>query len=69
MKNTENYQRWLADPWAGPWRKSGYNPKSNYSVIKLVPAAETGRPADLAGWALLFVPFFAVVVAALLGLL
>jgi len=68
-KNTEAYQRWLADPGAAPWRKSGYNPKSNYGMLKLGSAAEAGYPEDAAGWVMIFFPFVAVAVAALLGLL
>lgn len=62
-KDTENYQRWLVDPGANPWRKSGYNPRANYGMLKLVD----GLPLDAGGWLMILFPFVAVGVAALLG--
>jgi len=54
MSRDVNYERWQNDPGANPWHKSGYNPRSNYGMMKLVPA---GPPLDVWGW-LLISPFW-----------
>jgi len=40
-----NYQDWQNDPCPETWRKSGYNPRANYGVMRL----EEHRPLDWVG--------------------